>query len=166
MTTQGSDEVNPAMHRRLAVSLFNRSWVLMLMDGRTAAHDDELAHTVHASAYHWKQFGGTAANIARGENQCSRVYSALGGGEAALHHAKRCLELVEAGGDGLEDWDLASALEVLARANLLAGNRDEAIRLAGLSFRALEGIGDEDDRKVIAGQLAELGLGPTPDRLV
>ncbi len=138
----------------------------MLTDARTAAQDDELVHTVHASAYHWKQFGGTPANIARGENQCARVYAALGRGEAALHHAERCLELVEAGGEGIEDWDLASALEVLARAHLVAGNPAEAGQFAERSRLALKIIADEDDREVIARQLEELNLGPTPDGLV
>ena len=165
MTTQDPDEISLAIHRRLAVSNFNRSWEFMLTEGRTAALDDELIHTVHASAYHWRQFGGTAANIARGENQCARVYASLGRGEAALHHAERCLQLVEAGGDAIEDWDLASALEVLARAHLVAGNHNEARQIAGLAYLALQDVADEDDREVIAGQLAELNLGPTPERL-
>lgn len=130
----------------------------MLTPGRTRAQDDELLHTVHASAYHWRRYGGTAANLARAENQCARVYAALGRGEAALHHARRCLELVEAGGDGLEDWDLASALEVLARAHLVAGDRTEALSLAERSREALGTVADVQDRDVIAAQLAELKL--------
>ncbi len=160
MTALDPEEVSLAMHRRLAVFLFNRSWELMLIAERTPAQDDELLHTVHASAYHWRRFGGTAANLARGENQCARVYAALGRGEAALHHAKRCLELVEAGGDGVEDWDLASALEVTARANLAAGDRDAALEFAKRAQKALGAIADIEDREVIASQLAELQLLP------
>ena len=57
-----------------------------------------------------------------------------------------------------EDWELASALEVLARAQLAAGNRAEADRYAALARDELIAIEDPDDREVIAGQLAELGL--------
>lgn len=163
MGTGGPEQVTQAVHRQLAVFLFNHSWDLMLADGRTSAQDDELIHTVHASAYHWRAYGGTAANLARGENQCARVYAALGRGEAALHHARRCLDLVEAGGEGLQDWDLASALEVLARANLAAGARAEALKLAERTREVLSAVADAEDRKVIANQLAELKLLPEAD---
>jgi tetratricopeptide (TPR) repeat protein len=150
-------DIDAAAHRRLAIDLFNRSWELLELAGRTPAQDDELIHTVHASCYHWRVVG-TPANLARGENQCARVYAALGRPEAALHHASRALELVRAGGDGLEDWDLASALEVAARAHLAAGNRDEAERYAAQARAELETVADPEDREVIGGQLDELGL--------
>jgi len=155
--TEDTPEITASLHRRLAVDLFNRSWTLLEMPNRTRADDDALIHTVHASAYHWRLIGN-AANIARGENQCARVYSGLGRGEPALHHALRCLELVEAGGEGLEDWDLASALEVTARAHLALGDTDTARNYATRAARAVEEISDSDDRAWIAHQLSELNL--------
>lgn len=149
--------VDAAMHRRLAVGLFNRSWKLLETADRTSAQDDELVHVVHASRYHWGEVG-TVANLARGESQCARVYAALGRPEPALHHANRALELVRAGGEGLEDWDLASALEALARAHLAAGDREEAAHHARLAREELESVADPEDREVIASQVAELGL--------
>jgi hypothetical protein len=144
-------------HRRLAVDLFNRSWALLVQEARTVEAEDELVHAVHASRYHWGVVG-TPAHLARGESQCARVYAALGRPEAALHHARRALELVRAGGEGFEDWDLASALEVLARAALAAGNLAEAERYAALGRAELESVADPDDREIIGGQLAELGV--------
>ena len=158
MTAQDPEEVTLAMHRRLAVFLFNRSWELLELDGRTPADDDELVHVVHASTYHWRRFGGTAANLARAENQCARVYAALGRGEPALHHALRCLDRVEQGGEGLEDWDLASALEVVARAHKTLGDLAKAREFGTRSAAAIELIADKEDRDWIAQQLAELGL--------
>lgn len=149
--------VDAATHRRLGVDLFNRSWQLLELEQRTPEQDDELVHVVHASCHHWRQIG-TPANVARGEGQCARVYAALGRPEPSLHHARRCLELARAGGEGFEDWDLASALEVLARAHLAAGNRAEAEEHVALARTELEAVADPDDREVIAGQLAELGL--------
>lgn len=151
------DPVDAATHRRLAVDLFNRSWRLLETENRTPEQDDELVHVVHASRCHWGEVG-TAANLARGENQCARAYAALGRAEPALHHANRAVELVRAGGEGLEDWDLASALEVLARAHLAAGDREEAAHYAGLARKELESVADPDDREVIASQIAELDL--------
>ena len=151
------EPLDAAAHRRLAVDLFNRSWRLLELDGRTPAQDDELIHCVHASRHHWDEVG-TAANLARGESQCARIYAALGRGEPALHHANRGLELVRASGEGFEEWDLASALEVVARANLAAGKTVEAARYAELARAELERIADPDDREVIASQIADLGV--------
>jgi hypothetical protein len=151
------NSIDPVTHRRLAVDLFNRSWQLLEKDGRTQEEDDELIHVVHAARYHWGEIG-THAQLARGENQCARVYAALGRPEAALYHAQRSIDLVRAGGDGFEDWDLATALEVVARANLAAGNRAEAEHYAQLARAELDAIADPDDRAIIEGQLAELEL--------
>ena len=151
------DPVDAATHRRLAVDLFNRSWQLLELEQRTPEQDDELIHVVHASRHHWGEVGAPA-HVARGENQCARVYAALGRPEAALHHASRAFELARAGGESFEDWDLATALEVVARAHLAAGNRSEAAHYAELARAELDGIADPDDREIIAGQIAELGL--------
>lgn len=151
------DPVDEATHRRLAVDLFNRSWRLLELHDRTTEQDDELIHTAHASRHHWGEVG-TRPNVARGENQCARAYAAVGRAEPALHHANRCFELVRAGGDGLEDWDLASALEIVARANVAAGNTAEAAHYAELAREELAAIADPDDREVIAAQIAELGV--------
>lgn len=157
MTEVNVDPVDAATHRRLAVELFNRSWRLLALEQRTPEQDDELVHCAHASRHHWAEVG-TAAHLARGENQCARVYAALGRPEPALHHANRCLELVRADGEGFEDWDLASALEVVARAHLAAGNTAEAAHHAELARAELETTADPDDREVILSQLAELGV--------
>jgi DNA-binding transcriptional MerR regulator len=157
MSQVNVDPVDAATHRRLAVELFNRSWRLLEIDNRTPEQDDELVHCVHASCHHWREVG-TPANLARGENQCARVYAALGRPEPALYHANRCLELVRAGGEGFEDWDLGSALEVVARAHLAAGDTAEAKHYAELARRELETVADPDDREVIEGQVAELGV--------
>jgi hypothetical protein len=144
-------------HRELAGELFNRSWELHETENRAPEQDDELVHCVHASCHHWRQ-AGTPAQVARGENQCARVYAALGRAEPALHHAQRCLDLARAGGDGFEEWDLASAYEVMARAALTAGDMTDAAGYAARSRAELAGIADDEDRELIESQLAELGL--------
>src|SRR5713101_1922567 len=111
-------------HRLLGVELFNKTWTLIAKAARTPDEEDELTHCAHASAYHWLQVG-TAANRARSEWQCSRVYAVLGRAEPALHHAQRCLEICEAEPSALEDWDLPFAFEALARAHAVAGDTAE-----------------------------------------
>ena len=149
--------MDAAEQRAYGVSLFNRTWDLLELPERSAAQVDEMIHVAHASCYHWGQVGAPA-NGARGEWQCARVYATLGRPDPALWHARRCLEIVEAGGEGFEDWDLASAQQAMAHAHMAAGNLDEARRWARLARQSLEEVADPEDREVIAVQVAELGL--------
>jgi hypothetical protein len=146
-----------AEQRTYAVSLFNRTWDLLGISERTAEQVDEMIHIAHASCYHWSRVGAPA-NGARGEWQCARVYATVGRPEPALWHARRCLAIVEAGGEGFEDWDLASAQQGMAHAHPAAGELVEARRWATLARQRLEGVADPEDREVIEGQIAELGL--------
>jgi hypothetical protein len=141
--------------RELGVRLYNHTW--SLFDERDS--DDELIHTAHASAYHWLQAPeATPANHARSEWLCSRTYSVLGRAEPAVHHAQRCLQLVEQNPDAMEEWDLAAAYEAVARAQLVAGNAEAAARAADAGRAALEHISDPDDRSPLAADLDSLEL--------
>ena len=136
--------------------LFNKTWTLLAKPDRTQDDDDEMVHCAHASAYYWRQVG-TAANRARSEWQCARVYAALGRAEQSLHHARRCLEIVEENPDGsIEDWDEPAAREALARANAVAGDLVEARRQAALGRELAARIADEEDRMMIEADLAEI----------
>ena len=148
----GAESLQPEEHRRLGIDLYNRTWTL------TDSPGDEMLHCAHASAYHWMQSGGTSANRARSEWLCSRVYALLGRSEAALHHARRCIELVESAPDEMEDWDLAAAHEALARAHVAAGEVEEARRYFELALEETAKIAEEDDRKHIEADLASLPL--------
>ena len=141
-------------HRRLGVDLFNHTWTLLEKPDRTPAEDDELLHATHASAYHWSLVGAPE-NLARGEWQVSRVNAVLGRGEAALHHAQRCLDhCLE---HGIGDWDLAYAYEALARAHKVAGDEAEYRRNLELARDAGTRIAEDDDREHLERDLAELG---------
>ena len=147
-----SESLQTEDHRRLGIDLYNRTWTLMDSPG------DEMLHCAHASAYHWMQGGGTTANRARSEWLCSRVYSILGRPEPALHHARRCLELVESAPTEMEDWDIAGAHEALARAHLVAGETDEARRNYELAREDTAKIADPEDAKHIEADLDALPL--------
>jgi hypothetical protein len=147
--------VNAEERRQLAVDLFNHSWTLLRLPERTPEQDDELIHAAHASRHHWGEVG-TAANLARGEWQVSRVYATLGRAEPAVFHAERCLAYCEADPDALEDWDLPYAYEALARAHRVAGDEGEAGRLAGRARELAGRVADAEDREHLDADLADL----------
>jgi hypothetical protein len=151
--------VTPEEERRLAVDLFNHAWTLMELRRRTPEQDDELIHAAHASRHHWAAVG-TAANLARGEWQLSRVYVVLGRAEPALHHARRCLAYCEADPAALADWDLPYAHEALARAHALAGEDEEARRHAARARELAERVADPEDREHLEEDLATLPASP------
>jgi DNA-binding transcriptional MerR regulator len=143
-----SDEPEILDHRRLAAALFNATWKLMEKEDRTAADEDRMLHMAHASRHHWGEVG-SAANLARGEWQCSRVYAVLRRAEPCLHHARRALDLCTE--NNLADWDLAFCHEALARGHALAGDT-EAARADVERALAVE-IADDEDRALLLGDL-------------
>ena len=136
--------------RRLAASLFNATWDLMEKEDRTPAEDDRMIHMTHASRYHWEQVG-TAANLARGEWQCSRVYAVLRRPEPCLHHAQRVLDICQENGIG--DWDLAFAYEALARGSAVAGDVEAARMWTERALAAAEDIAEEQERAILLTDL-------------
>lgn len=150
-----AEALDAETHKRLGVDLFNRTWTLMEKEGRTPEEDDEMLHCTHASAYHWLQVG-TAANRARSEWQCSRVNAILGRPEAALAHARRCLELVESEPEVMEEFDLPAAYEALARAQLVAGDLTEARHYRELGVAETAKIAGEEDRRIMETDFATI----------
>ena len=147
--------LDPEIHRALGAGLFNRSWDLLEIEGRTARQDAELIDTAHASAWHWRQVG-TAANEARGHWMLARVYSVLGHGSEALYHAGCANEVLATGGEGIEDWDAAAAAEAMARALVAMGDTAGAAEWKARAEALLDGVADAGDRAVVEGDLATL----------
>ena len=135
--------------RQLAVDLFNEVWRLM----ESRANDDRMLHAAHASRHHWSEVG-EGKNLARGEWQCSRVYTVLGRGEPALHHALRCLAYCEQG--EIEEWDIPYAYEAIARAYVAAGELEQAKSYAQLARETGEKVEDPEDREHLFKDLATL----------
>ena len=147
-----SEHDDPALHRRLGVELFNRVWDLLGLERRTAEQDAEMLHAAHASAYHWAQVG-EGPRLARAEWQCSWVYCELERAEPALFHAHRCEAICRQFADELEDFDLPAMHEALARAHLVAGNREEALHRLRMARDLCAKIADPDDRGIIEAQI-------------
>jgi hypothetical protein len=154
---QEPPKLDATEHRRLGAGLYNFTWTLMEKSDRTADETDLMIESAHASAFHWMQIG-TVVNRARSHWLCSRVYAVAGRGEPSLWHGQRCLALVEAGGEGFEDWERGSALEAVARAYAVGGDREQAQRYRDLAAVELPKIKEDDDREVLEKDLASIQL--------
>lgn len=148
------------LHRRLGGELFNRVWDLLGLEGRTDEQDVEMIHTAHASRYHWSRVG-EGPRSARGEWLCSWVYSELERAEPALYHAHRCEAICREHADELEDFDLPAMHEALARAQLVAGNREEAMHRLRMATELCERIADPEDREIIQAQIDSIAITAT-----
>lgn len=147
--------LDPETQRAMAAGLFNRSWDLIETEDRTGRQDAELIDTAHASAWHWRQIGN-AANEARGHWLLARVYSVLGHGAEAVYHARRANEVLDLGGDGIEDWDRPAAAEAMARALVATGDLEGAAEWKARAADLLAAVTDEEDRSVVEADLAAL----------
>ena len=149
-TGTNSPALTASDERELAKSLFNGVWELMGREDRTPDDDDRMLHAAHASRYHWGNVG-TAANLARGEWQCSRVYAVLRRAEPCLHHAQRVLDICER--EGMGDFDLAFAYEALARGQAIAGDAATARAHTEQALAAAENIAEDEDRDLLLSDL-------------
>jgi hypothetical protein len=137
-------------HRKFAVDLFNRTWELIEKKDRSDEETELMIHAAHASCYHWSVVG-TAKNRQAGEWQIARVYCLVKRPEAALHHARVCLQLTEA--NDIKDFDLAFAYEAMARASALNGNRADFAKYYALAEQAAAGIVKPGDRDYFLSDL-------------
>ena len=156
--TENSD-VTPAVHRALAVQLFNRTWQL-LESPRSAADDRAMLASAVASRLHWSGIG-TDENYAAGDWLVAHVASHLGYADVALEFAGSAYETALAAAPPVPSWLVASTQEGLARAHAGAGHDDERDRFAADARATLEAVDDTEDRDLIAGQLASI---PGPAR--
>ena len=123
----GPPDLEGSARRQLAAALFNYAWALLETPYRTRDQDDEMIHAAHAARYHWGETSDPAKR-ARGEWLCSRVYASLDRSEPALYHAERCLAIVESlRPEQHRDWEVAAALEAVARAHAISGDRSRAL---------------------------------------
>jgi hypothetical protein len=145
-------------HRQVAVDAFNRAWELIDLLGRTPEQERELLALAFTSRYHWGVVGGDEEAMV-GDWLIAHVASLQGFGELALRYASSALDICRA--NGWTDWRLASMLEGMARAAAVTGDDHARDRYAAEARRVLATVEDEEDRTLIASQLATIpGLAP------
>ena len=135
-----------------AIELFNRTWELLEAE-RTADDDEAMVNAAHASLHHWTEAGGPVQRV-RGDWLVSRVYCALGRAEPAMHHARLALAVCEA--EGIGDFDLAYALEGVARAAGVGGDGATAAAYRARAQEVGAAIADAEDRAQFESDLATL----------
>lgn len=149
-------------HRERAIEINNATWALIEQADRSADDDEAMIRSAYAAAYHWSHAARrTIENEVRAEWMLGRVHTLAARPEAALHHARRCMRLVDEHGIG--DFDRAYAHEAMARALALV-HRD-ADAAAERAAAAAVAIADDEDRKIFEGDLAAapwFALDPAP----
>ncbi|MBN1150627.1 hypothetical protein JXA84_05335 [candidate division WOR-3 bacterium] len=148
-----SQEIVQGFHRKTAQELFNYVWELLDKTERTEKENRIMIHAAHASLFHWLQVGD-AENEFIGEWQISRVYSTLNKGESALYHAKISLEVCE--NNKFTGFNPACAYEALARAHWVLKDRENASNFLRKSVEESKKITDEEEKKLIDGDIENL----------
>jgi hypothetical protein len=138
-------------HRKTGARLFNGAWDLIDKTDRSDDDSVEMLLRAFASRWHWGQVGGSL-QISSGDWQIAHVASLMGLDQLALLFAARCLGAVEADHGG--GWRLASAHEGMARAYASAGDAEGRALHMRLADEALAAEPEEEERVIIAGQLA------------
>ena len=141
-------------HRHFSAECFNRAWDLIDKAGRSPQEEEQMLLLPLASLWHWTQRPDcTPRNLSIGCWQASRVYALLGQAENARRFGEKCLEHSA----GEPPFYLGYAHEALARAALVAGDRE---RLAQHLERARElaaAVTDADARTALQRDLESLG---------
>jgi hypothetical protein len=142
-------------HQYFAVQTFNGAWDLIDKPDRTPDEDSEMLQRAFASRWHWGFVGGPE-QLATGDWQIAHVASLLGYGWMAQVYAQRAFDACER--EGWTDWRRASMLEGMARAAAAAGDAAAHAKYYALATEAVAAIAEEEDRNVIASQLATVPL--------
>jgi hypothetical protein len=138
-------------HLALAKATYNRCWDLLENHDRTSDDDDDLLATAFASRFHWYAVG-TAEQKIVSDWMVSRAAAELGYGELAVHFAQRANEGASEG--EFPAWLRASLFEGLARAHATNGDSELRGEFLDLAHRELEQESDDEDRELIAQQIA------------
>ena len=137
-------------HLYFAKMLNGKVWELLQKPDRSKQEDELMTYSAYASGFHWLM-AGTGMHHQRAEWLIAHVYTELGETESALRHATRCYELTKEFEDLMKDFDRAYAYECLARANALAGNREEAVKYIQLAEKSGQVIENDEDKGIFLG---------------
>jgi len=130
-----------------AIEANNRAWELLERPERSEDKATEMLHAAHAACHHWTRVG-TVTHHARAECLVALVNAELSLASSAVRSADRCLDLVEAHPDVMEDWDVAFAYDCAARARAAAGELNRARELQMQARSHGDQISGSEDKQV------------------
>lgn len=143
----------PAAHKHFSATCFNAAWELMEKPQRDPQENEQMLLLAFASFYHWTQ-RPDCTREARSVSlwQVSRVYVLLGQAENAHRYAELCRAESEA--SHLSPFYIGYAYEALARAAMLARNRENVNVYLAQAKKLCEKILDAEAKALL---LADLG---------
>ena len=142
-------------HRYFSAECFNRVWGLLDKPERTPEEDQAMVNLCLASIWHWTERPDcTETNMSIGFWQASRVYAVVGLADEARRYGELCLGASR--GPDILPFYLGYAYEALARAEIVAGNQDEAREHLAESRRIAEGLPNPDAKKQLLADLDAL----------
>lgn len=140
-------------HRVFAPRAFNETWHLLDATVLSREQEEEMLAATFAQRYHWYQVG-TARNHAIADWQVSRVAAVLGYADLALRFGERSLEIAVE--NGLDPFVTGFAHEAIARAAADVDDIETFNEHLELARSMLEMIEDDEERDLLAADLAEM----------
>lgn len=148
-----SDEDLARWQRTLAPRAYNQTWELLDAADLTREQEEEMLAATFTQRHHWYQVGD-ARNRAIADWQISRVATVLGYADLARRFGERSLEVAVE--NGLDAFVVGFAHEAIARAAADVDDIETFSEHLELARAALADIEDEEDRDVLAADLAEM----------
>jgi hypothetical protein len=149
----GGETLQDVDHRKIAIESYSYCWGLLDRDDRSQDEDIELLTSACASRYHWSLAGGPEQWVVS-DWMVSRAAAAIGEGSLSLAFALRATNAVPE--FDAPDWLVASSAEGLARAYAALGSDQDRDEWLNTAESLVEAISDEEDRELIACQLASV----------
>jgi len=139
--------------RTLASRAFNRTWELLDAADLTREQEEEMLAATFTQRHHWYQVGD-ARNHAIADWQVSRVAAVLGYADLARRFGERSLEVAIE--NGLDAFVVGFAHEAIARAAADVDDVETFNEHLELARAALDEVEDDEDRDILAADLAEM----------
>jgi len=140
-------------HRYFSAECFNRTWDFIQKPKRTAEDNQKMILLSLASLWHWSQRSDcTPTNLSIGYWQASRVYALVGQAENARIYGQLCIKASQ--GEAVLPFYLGYAYEALARAEMVAGNREKMTDYLQQAFQVAEQISDPEEKKMLLDDLS------------
>jgi hypothetical protein len=142
-----------AAHRHFSAACFNDCWELIRKPARTPEEDEQMLLRTFASYYHWtRRPDCTAENRSIALWQISRVYALLGQAENARRYGEQCRAVSD--DPALEPYCLGYAYEALARAEMVAGDREKMKGHLAKAHEIAGQMSDAEAQKMLLDDLA------------
>lgn len=133
-------------HKFFSADCFNKAWGLIEKADRTPAENEQMIQLTQASLFHWSQRPDcTPRNYSVGYWQASRVYAITGQPELARKYGELCLDFAK----DEPPFYRAYGHEALARAEMVAGNRDGMAKHLQDARELTESVTDAESKKYL-----------------